>query len=70
AGYSHVPCVVREAKSLAQVSAYGPNAFSDDVLTAPRPPLFVDFADPVLAVSVGLPAMRRVVRIRPDEFFV
>src|SRR5579864_988814 len=68
AGYSHVPCVVREAKSLAQVSAYGPNAFGDNVLTAPRPPLFVDFADPVLAVSVGFPAMRRVVR--PDEFFV
>jgi len=54
AGYSHVPCVVREAKSLAQVSAYGPNAFGDNVLTAPRPPLFVDFAAPVLAVNCGV----------------
>jgi hypothetical protein len=37
---------------------------------APRPPLFPDFADPVLGMIVPFQAVRRVVRIRPDEYFV
>jgi hypothetical protein len=70
AGYSHVPCALREVKSLAQAGAYGPEVFSEPVLMAPRPPLFPDFADPVFSAIVPFPAVRRVVRIRPDEYFV
>jgi len=69
-GYSHVPCVVREVKTLAQVGARGSEAFRDPVFMSPRPPLFPDFADPVLATIVPFPALRRVIRIRPDEYFV
>lgn len=70
AGYSRVPCAVREVTSLAQAVAYGPEAFREDVLMAPRPPLFPDFADPELAMIVPFPARQRVVRIRPDEYFM
>lgn len=70
AGYSRVPCAVREVKSLAQAGAFGPEAFREDVLMAPRPPLFPDFASPELAVIMPFPAQQRVVRIRPDEYFV
>jgi hypothetical protein len=69
-GYSHVPCTVREIKSLAQAGAYGPDVFREEALMAPRPPLFPDFADPVLASVVRFPAVHKVVRIRPDEYFV
>lgn len=70
AGYSRIPCAVREVASLAQAGAYGPEAFREEVLMAPRPPLFPDFADPELATIVPFPARQRVVRIRPDEYFV
>lgn len=70
AGYSRIPCAVREVTNLAQAGAYGPEAFREDVLMAPRPPLLSDFADPELAVIVPFPARQRVVRIRPDEYFV
>lgn len=70
AGFSHVPCVVRETKTLAQAAAHGRTFFPEPVLMAPRPPLFPDFADPVLGMIVPFQAVRRVVRIRPDEYFV
>jgi hypothetical protein len=70
AGFTHVPCVVREAQTLAQAARAGCAFFPESVLMAPRPPVVPDFADPVLGVIVPFPAVRRVVRIRPDEYFV
>lgn len=70
AGFSRIPCAVREVTTLAQAGAHGPEAFREDTLMAPRPPLFPDFTDPELATIVPFPARHRVVRIRPDEYFV
>ena len=70
AGFTHVPCVVREAGALAQTGAGGPGFFSESVLMAPRPPLFPDFADKELGIVVPLRAVNKVIRIRPDEYFV
>jgi hypothetical protein len=70
AGFSHVPCIVREAKRLAETGAAGPGFFPESVLTAPRPPLFPDFADNTLGIIVPLRAVTKVIRIRPDEYFV
>jgi hypothetical protein len=70
AGVSHVPCMVQEAKSIEEIGARGPGFFPKSVLTAPRPPLFPDFADKVLGVMVPLRAVSKVIRIRPDEFSV
>jgi hypothetical protein len=70
AGFSHVPCMVHEAMSIEETGARGPSFFMESVLTAPRPPLFPDFADKVLGVIVPLHALSKVVRIRPDEYSV
>ncbi|MGB8524639.1 MAG: hypothetical protein WCD43_16865 [Candidatus Acidiferrales bacterium] len=70
AGFSHVPCIVHQAKSIEETGARGPGFFAESVLTAPRPPLFPDFADKVLGVIVPLRAVSKVIRIRPDEYFV
>ena len=70
AGFSHVPCMVHEAKSIAETGARGSSFFAESVLTAPRPPLFPDFADKVLGVTVPLRALSKVIRIRPDEYSV
>ena len=70
AGFSHVPCIVQSGKSIEEIGARGPNFFPGSVLTAPRPPLFPDFADNVLGVIVSLRAVSKVIRIRPDEYSV
>jgi hypothetical protein len=70
AGFTHIPCVVREASSLNQIAPYGPLYFPEPILKAPRPPLVADFADPELAIIAPLRATRRVIRIRPDEYSV
>lgn len=70
AGFSHVPCVIRDAPGLPQITLYGPRFFQEPVLMAPRPPLFADFADPELAIVAPLRAMRKVIRIRPDEYLI
>jgi hypothetical protein len=70
AGFSHVPCIVTEAGALGETGARGPGFFAESVLTAPRPPLFPDFADKVLGVIVPLRAVSKVIRIRPDEYSV
>jgi hypothetical protein len=70
AGFSHVPCVIRDAPGLTQIAPYGPRFFQEPVLMAPRPPLFADFADPELASIAPLRAMRKVIRIRPDEYLI
>jgi hypothetical protein len=70
AGFSHVPCLVVEVPALAYTGAKTPGAFPEDVLMAKRPPLFPDFGDPVLGIIVPFKAAERMVRIRPDEYFV
>lgn len=70
AGFSHVPCIVRDAPGLAQLASRVPQVFPPSLLMAPRPPLFPDFADPALGLTAPLRAMRRVIRLRPDEYLV
>ena len=70
AGFSHVPCIVREARTLSETRGRAPGFFPERVLTVPRPPLFPDFADKVLGIVVPFRAMTKVIRIRPDEYFV
>ena len=70
AGFLHVPCIVRDAEALSDTGVRGPGFFPESVLTAPRPPLFPDFADKVLGIIVPFRARTKVIRIRPDEYFV
>ena len=64
AGFTRVPCMVRDG------APYGRGFFPEEVLGAPRPPLLPDFADPALGIIVPFRAVKRVVRIRPDEYSV
>jgi len=64
AGFWHVPCMMREG------GGYGGGFFLPEVLASPRPPLFLDFTDPTLGVIVPFRAVQRVVRLRPDEYFL
>jgi hypothetical protein len=70
AGFSRVPCVIRDAPSLTHIAPYAPLFFSEPVLMAARPPLVADFVDAELAIIAPLRARRRVTRIRPDEYLV
>lgn len=70
AGFSHIPCIVREGRTLSEAGGRGPGFFPESVLTAQRPPLFPDFADSVLGIIVPFRARTKVIRIRPDEYFV
>jgi len=70
AGFTHVPCLVKNANNLAETGALGPGFFSESVLMAARPPLFADFGDDVLGITVPLHGTKKVVRIRPDEFLM
>ena len=71
AGFSQVPCVVKDVPGLQEIVRYGSSlSFQAPVLMAPRPPLFPDFADPALASIAPLRVTRKVTRIRPDEYLV
>jgi hypothetical protein len=64
-----VPCVLIEAKSFEEVGALA-NAFSYETLFGPRPPRLVDFWNDEVAGDVPQLAIRKVVRVRGDEFVV
>ena len=70
AGFTHIPCLVKNVSSLAETGALAPGFFSESVLMAPRPPLFPDFGDDVLGITVPIHGTKKVVRIRPDEFLM
>jgi hypothetical protein len=70
AGFTHIPCLVRNANNFTETGAVGAGFFSESLLMSPRPPLFTDFANEVLAITVPTHAAKKVVRIRPDEYFV
>ncbi len=70
AGFTHIPCIVKNVDSLAETGALAPGFFSESVLMSARPPLFTDFRDEVLGITVPVHATKKVVRIRPDEYFM
>jgi hypothetical protein len=70
AGFTHIPCLLKNASNLAETGALAPGFFSESVLMAPRPPLFPDFGDEVLGITVPIHGTKKVVRIRPDEFLM
>jgi hypothetical protein len=69
-GFTHIPCLIRNANNIAETGALGAGFFPESLLMSPCPPLFRDFTDEVLAITVPAHAAKKVVRIRPDEYFV
>ena len=69
AGISCVPCLVVEVRSLEELGC-PPGAVAYDVLFGERPPTLGDFWDESVTCEVMRPAIRKVLRIRGDEFVV
>jgi hypothetical protein len=70
AGFTHIPCLVRTASNIAETGALGAGFFPESLLMSERPPVFTHFADDVLAITIPTHLAKKVVRIRPDEYFV
>jgi hypothetical protein len=68
AGFTHIPCLLRNASDFAQTGAFGAGFFPESILMSPRPPLFIDFEDGDLGIDVPVHSAKKMVRIRPDEF--
>ena len=69
AGISQVPAVVIDAPSF-QFIAPAPGMFDHDVAFSDRVPGLADFWDDTVSADAPQPAVRKVVRIRADEFVV
>jgi hypothetical protein len=68
-GVFEVPCIFIEAKSFEEVGAVA-GAFSYEVLYGDRPPGLVDFWDDKVSRAIEQPAVRKVIRVRGEEFVV
>lgn len=68
-GINEVPCIFIEAESFDQVGMV-PGAFSYEVLFGDRPPFLADFWNDTVSAEVSQPAVRKVVRVRGEEFVV
>ena len=68
-GITRVPSIFIEAKSFEEVGA-NPGAFTYEVLYGERPPRVIDFWDASVSRTVKQASVRKVVRIRGEEFVV
>ncbi len=69
-GATIVPCVLIKARSFEETGAGRPGFFGFEILYSDRPPLLSDFHDPRFSLEVTTPAVRKVVRVRAEEFVV
>jgi hypothetical protein len=69
-GAKVVPCVLIRARTFEETGAGRPGFFSFEALYSDRPPLLSDFLDDKFSVDVTTAAVRKVVRIRSEEFVV
>jgi hypothetical protein len=69
AGVTTVPCILIDAESFEQVVTM-PGLFSYETVFADRPPRLVDFWDSEVSDDVARPSVRKVIRVRGDEFVV
>jgi hypothetical protein len=69
-GIRFIPCVVIDAQSFEETGAARPGFFSYELLYSERPPLVTDFIADEFSVEVPVAAVRKVVRIRAEEFAI
>ncbi len=68
-GVRVVPCIFIEARNFGEVGC-PPGSLTDEVMYGDRPPRLVDFWDDATAREVEQIAIRKVLRVRGDEFLV
>jgi hypothetical protein len=69
-GATIVPCIHIKARTFEETGAARPGFFGYEVLYSDRPPQLTDFLDERLSLEVTTAAVRKVVRIRAEEFVV
>ena len=69
-GITRVPCVLIEAKSFEETGAARPGFFSFELLYSERPPLVSDFLTDEFSAEIPLAAVRKVIRIKAEEFVI
>jgi hypothetical protein len=67
-GVTDVPCIFIEARTFEEVAAPGAGFLSYETVFGMHPPLLPDFWDPAVAAEVRQIELRKVIRIRGDEF--
>lgn len=70
AGREEVPCILVRARTFPETGANAPAFFSYEILYGERPPHVRDFLDDSVSVQASQRAMRRVVRLKAEEFNV
>lgn len=68
AGVHRVPAVVIYARTIEELGATEPWFFSEQQLFSDRPPRLMDFLEEDLVLSYRRTALRKVIRIRIEEF--
>jgi hypothetical protein len=68
AGVHRVPAVVIYARTIEELGATEPWFFSEQQLFSDRPPRLMDFLEEDLVLSYSRTALRKVIRIRIEEF--
>lgn len=68
-GANNVPCIFIEAERYDQVGAAA-GAFSYEILFGDRPPKLLDFWDEEVSKSIKQVSVRKVIRVRGEEFVV
>ncbi len=69
-GATVVPCIHIKARTFEETGAARPGFFGYEVLYSDRPPQLRDFLDDRQSLEVTTAAVRKVVRIRAEEFVV
>ncbi|HYL07266.1 MAG TPA: ParB/Srx family N-terminal domain-containing protein [Candidatus Udaeobacter sp.] len=70
AGITSVPAVVIHAKAFEETGAGRPGFFGYEQLYSPRPPQLQDFVSDDFSAEVATRAIRKVVRLKAEEFAV
>ncbi len=70
AGRKRLPAVLSNISDFAETGAMRPGFFPRERLMSETPPLLRDFLDDRLAADLKLRSMRKVIRVRADDFFV
>lgn len=69
-GVFHVPCILIEAKTFEELVGNPAGVFTYEVLFSDRPPFVADFWDDGVSRLARQAAVRKVVRVRAEEFVV
>jgi hypothetical protein len=70
AGLKHLPVVLTKITDFAETGALRSGFFPKERLMSEAPPLLKDFVDDRFAMELKFRAMRKVIRVRMDEFFI